>query len=172
MAELYLVKNNIVTDPDPTLMERAKSQELPVIEEWLNRELGGRVVAIYANEIVGLDDANDETGQMLEPMKGSVAGILMGLRRATVRRPRDSARSFLGEASVIDLAVFSTSHGPADISELDYNRMQNNDTTAASLFREVGIPLSAEVDFGPLRDNSSTEESEQIASPPKLYVVR
>lgn len=172
MAELYLVKNDILTDPDPTLIERAKSSEFSVIQEWLDKELGSRAVAIWCSEIIGIDESNSETGQVLEPMEGSVAGVLMGMRRVIVRRPKASDRSFLGSAEVVDVAVFSTSYGPADISDLDYEQMQNNDTTAASLFKEVGVPLSAEVDFGPLRDNSSTEEDELAASSPKLYVVR
>lgn len=170
MARLFLVKNQI--EPAPPIFERAKTKELPAVEEWLQREFGNRAVAICSTGIVGFDEFSERTGQLLQPMEGSVAGVFQGVRHVAVRKPRDTVRSHLGTVEMMDLAVFSTSHGPAEISNHDFDRMQNNDTSVASLFGEIGVALSSEVSFGPLRDNSSAEENEGVASPAKLRVVR
>ncbi|HEX6416513.1 MAG TPA: hypothetical protein VFZ62_03235 [Candidatus Saccharimonadales bacterium] len=171
MAELYIVKNDLT--PSPSIAERVGSEEREAVFTWLDKELGGRAVAIWAGEIVGIDEETQTTGQVLDHSGGSVAGVFTDIRQVVVRSPRAADKSSLGIFDVMDVAVFSTSNGPADISDEMRERMENNDTTVASLFGEVGVPFTQEVAFKSLRDNSRTEEEEErAASPPKLRVIR
>jgi len=70
------------------------------------------------------------------------------------------------------MAIFSTSNGPADISDKERERMENNDTAVAGLFSQIGVPFFQEVAFKPLRDNSKNDDEEPASSPPTLRVVR
>jgi len=170
MSELYIVKNNL--EPNISLADRAGSPEHLSVFRWLNQNLGGRAVAIWAGEVVGLDDETAETGELLDNANVSVAGIFIDTRRVVVRRPRASERSSVGSFDIVDMAIFSTSNGPADISDKERERMENNDTAVAGLFSQIGVPFFQEVAFKPLRDNSKNDDEEPASSPPTLRVVR
>lgn len=174
MAELYLVPEKTEPELGPSIVERAKSEELPVIDEYLRRELGGRAVAIITGELVELDHTFETTqsGQMIDHTDKSVAGVFMSIEWVIARRSLDAATSSIGKPEDLMVAVFSTSHGPAEVSDDERQRMQNNDTSVISLVSEIGVPIGSEVTFGPLVNNNKTEEDEEKrAGYPSLRVV-
>ena len=168
MANLRLIKSPENPTPKQTLREQARDTEPDAIEAWLDRTVGNRAIALWAREVVGIDSENERLGEALALGQASVAGVFLGIREMQVRTPRAPERSGIGVLASRYVAVFSTSHGPADIPDDTRERMADNDITAATLYAQIGVSLDEKVAFGPLHEHKDDEE----VSKPILYVVK
>lgn len=170
MSRLRLIKTPENPAPRRTLIEQARDTEPMRIDGWLRQELGDRAVALWAHQIVGVnEDEPGVPGEMLRLGNLSVAGVFMSMREMQIRIPRAPVRSEVGSLVVRHVALFSTSHGPANIPDATRERMADNDLSIATFYEQVGVSLDEKVAFGPLENNRDEDEE---PSRPRLYVVK
>ncbi|MFI5212391.1 MAG: hypothetical protein ACHQTE_00325 [Candidatus Saccharimonadales bacterium] len=165
MTELYAVPD---FPPPRSLIERAESEQLVDIDEYLRRTFGCQALSLIADELLVFHYGSPvgETDRI--QASGCVAGLYTGLESVTVS-PKSKRSLYVirppESQMVATFATAMTDDVPDDLRE----KMENNDTDYASMHHKIAVELATPISFEPLANNREYM-NQSIYTP--LHVVR
>jgi hypothetical protein len=148
-----------------SLYDRANEHTIEAVDAYMQAEFGKRAVALSAMFVAAFDTVDEIEAVQLRLEEGTVAVVYDSIDEVIVRR-QSSGRSSHKLLEVVEpepciVARFSTSHGPADISNRLRKKMDNNDEgemNLACLYAIIGLALDEPVSFTPLVDGTIEQE--------------